>query len=75
MIKEIEPKSNNNDNTVFMIAFITKLFTSVAIMQLYERGRLSLAYPISKYIPGQIREKGLSLIETLFSMRDSPLFF
>lgn len=50
-----------NDNTVFRIASITKLFTAVAIMQLYEGGQLSLTDPISKYIPGQIRGEDITI--------------
>lgn len=35
----------------FRIASITKLFTSVAIMQLHERGNLSIHEPLSKFLP------------------------
>ncbi len=39
-------------DAIFRIASQTKAITSVAIMQLYEEGRLLLDDPISKYIPG-----------------------
>lgn len=38
-------------DAVFRIASMTKPVTSAAVMQLYERGRLSLGDPVSKYIP------------------------
>ncbi len=39
-------------DAIFRIASQTKAITSVAIMQLYEEGKLLLDDPISKYIPG-----------------------
>jgi CubicO group peptidase (beta-lactamase class C family) len=44
-----------DDQTIFHWASITKTFTAVAIMQLRDRGRLSLDDPIVKYIP-ELRE-------------------
>ncbi len=41
--------------TIFHWASITKTFTAIAIMQLRDRGRLSLDDPIVKYIP-ELRE-------------------
>lgn len=38
-------------NTIFHWASITKTFTAIAIMQLRDRGRLSLDDPIVKYVP------------------------
>jgi CubicO group peptidase (beta-lactamase class C family) len=38
-------------NTIFHWASITKTFTGIAIMQLRDRGRLSLDDPIVKYLP------------------------
>jgi CubicO group peptidase (beta-lactamase class C family) len=39
-----------SDKTVFTINSITKAFVGVAIMQLVEAGKLSLADPVSKYL-------------------------
>jgi len=39
------------EQTVFGIGSITKSFTAVAIMQLEERGKLSVADPVVKYLP------------------------
>src|SRR5687767_9844254 len=38
-------------NTIFHWASITKTFTAIAIMQLRDRGRLTLDDPIIKYVP------------------------
>ena len=38
-------------DSIFSIASMTKLMTSVAIMMLYEEGRLLLSEPASKYLP------------------------
>jgi methyl acetate hydrolase len=39
-------------NAIFAIASMTKPVTSVAIMMLYEEGKLKLDDPVSKYLPG-----------------------
>lgn len=41
----------NEPNTRFAIGSVTKQFTAMAIMQLYEKGKLSLDDNLSKYIP------------------------
>ncbi|WP_042462599.1 serine hydrolase domain-containing protein [Neobacillus dielmonensis] len=38
-------------NTIFDLASISKIFTTVAIMQLYDRGLFGLDDPVAKYIP------------------------
>lgn len=51
-----------DDSAIFRIYSMTKPITSVAIMQLYERGRLMLTDPITKFIPAfkdvQVFDKG-----------------
>jgi CubicO group peptidase (beta-lactamase class C family) len=44
-------KIPNNIETKYKIASITKLFTSVLIMQLYEQGKLDLDKQIKTYLP------------------------
>src|ERR1041384_6470264 len=39
-----------NDDTKFRIASITKMFTAVLILQLYEQGKLDLHAPIKSYL-------------------------
>lgn len=41
-------------DTPIYIASITKLYTATAIMQLYEKGALSLDDPMSKYLPKEV---------------------
>ena len=52
---KLDEKRPVDDETIFHWASITKTFTAVAIMQLRDRGRLSLDDPIVKYIP-ELRE-------------------
>ena len=47
----LDEKRPIDDDTAFHWASITKTFTAIAIMQLRDRGRLSLDDPIVKYIP------------------------
>jgi CubicO group peptidase (beta-lactamase class C family) len=58
-------------NTIFRIASMAKPVTSVAIMMLYEEGKVLLNDPVSKFIPefkdvkvfSHIDENGLKLVE------------
>lgn len=50
-LSSIEYNVSNNLDTKFNIASITKMFTSVATLQLYEKGKIELNVPISKYLP------------------------
>jgi CubicO group peptidase (beta-lactamase class C family) len=50
-LSSIEYNVKNNLETKFNIASITKMFTSVATLQLYDRGKLKLDVPIGKYLP------------------------
>ncbi len=49
-------------DTIFRIVSMTKPITSVAVMLLYEQGKLLLSDPVSKYIP---EFKGQKVIEML----------
>lgn len=48
---EVETKDKLKSEAIFRIASQTKAITSVAIMMLYEEGKLLLTDPVSKYIP------------------------
>ncbi len=50
-LANVELDVPNQPDTKFQIASLTKQFTALAIMQLEERGLLSLNDPISKYLP------------------------
>ncbi|EHR63536.1 serine hydrolase domain-containing protein [Saccharomonospora cyanea] len=39
------------EDTIFDIASVTKLFTSIAVMQLVERGEVDLTAPVATYLP------------------------
>lgn len=51
----LEKKRPVDENTIYHWASITKTFTGIAIMQLRDRGLLSLDDPIIKYLP-ELRE-------------------
>ncbi len=55
-------KSNGavTENTIFSTASVTKLFVSIAVMQLYEENKIDIDEPVSKYL-------------TFFNMND-PLY-
>jgi len=38
-------------DTIFDMASVTKLFTSIAVLQLVERGQIGLDEPVAKYLP------------------------
>lgn len=46
-----ESQATMRDDSIFRIASMTKAITSVAVMTLYEDGKLLLWDPVSKYIP------------------------
>ena len=49
--RDIEGGAPMETDTLFRIASMTKSVTSVAVMQLYERGALLLSDPVSRYLP------------------------
>jgi CubicO group peptidase (beta-lactamase class C family) len=49
--QDVESRTPMRTDTIFRIASMTKPITSVAIMMLYEEGRLLLTDPVSMYIP------------------------
>jgi len=50
-VRDVESKEPVDENTLFMIASNTKLFTATALSLLEYRNKLSLNDPIIKYIP------------------------
>lgn len=50
-LADIEKKTPMTPQTVFRIASITKTFTSTAILQLRDRGKLQLDDPVVKHLP------------------------
>ncbi len=48
---DLEPRRPTDDRTIYHWASITKTFTAIALMQLRDRGRLSLDDPAVRYVP------------------------
>jgi CubicO group peptidase (beta-lactamase class C family) len=48
---DLDTKRRIDENTIYHWASITKTFTAIAIMQLRDRGRLTLDDPILNYLP------------------------
>ncbi len=48
---DVAAKAPMQDDSIFRIASMTKAITTVAVMQLYERGNFLLNDPVSTYIP------------------------
>lgn len=49
--QDVDAKTPMKTNSIFRIASMTKPITSVAIMMLFEEGKLALNDPLSKFIP------------------------
>lgn len=60
-VANLEEGKDNTIQSVFPIGSITKSFTAVSIMQLEEKGLLSLDDPISKYIDGHVRGDDITI--------------
>lgn len=52
---DYDNKTEITEDTVFLIGSNTKLITSIAIMQLYQKGSLDIKDKVSKYVPDQTR--------------------
>ncbi len=48
---DLEKKTLASPSSIYRIASITKLFTTTALMQLRDQGKLRLDDPVSKYLP------------------------
>ena len=49
--QDVESKTPMKTDTIFRIASMTKPVTSVAVMMLYEEGKLALTDPVTRFIP------------------------
>ncbi len=61
--QDVENKRPARTDTIFRIASMSKPITSVAVMMLYEEGKLQLTDPISKYIPAFKGQRVVSKVE------------
>lgn len=67
-LSSIEYDVQNKIDTKFNIASITKMFTAVAALQLYEQGRIDLKTPIGKYLrdyPNEIVRNSVTVHQLL----------
>jgi len=49
--KSLEYDVENNVNTLFNVASITKTMTAAAVLQLVDKGLLNLDVPVGRYLP------------------------
>jgi CubicO group peptidase (beta-lactamase class C family) len=56
--RDLENNAKATPDTIYEIASITKTFTATAIMQLVERGKLSLDDPVERYLPIELKVMG-----------------
>lgn len=61
----ISTKAPNKPTTTYPIASITKSMVATSIMQLQEKGKLSIYDPVSKYLPHFPNGKNIKLIHLL----------
>lgn len=68
-VRDKESGKEVNGDTIFGLASVTKSFTSLAIMQMEEKGLINIDDPISKYIPEftNKNQKGIVTIRHLMS--------
>ena len=66
-IKNPETQEKYKDDDIFRIASMTKAITSIAVLKLWEKGKIYLDDPIEKYIP---EFKGVGIFES-FNEKDS----
>lgn len=59
-VSDIKKKIPATPETIYSICSITKLFTSIAIMQLYEQGKLRLDDSLSSLLPDRIIKQQFS---------------
>jgi CubicO group peptidase (beta-lactamase class C family) len=62
---DIKTKKPNTAATEFRVGSLTKMFTSTAILQLAEAGKLSLTDPVIKYVPNFAYGDSVKIINLL----------
>lgn len=50
-LKNVDTKEKVEPKNTFHIAFVSKIFTATAVMQLYERGKINNNKPLITYLP------------------------
>ena len=68
----LELEVANNPDTVFHIASVSKGFTAAAILKLEEMGKLSVADPVAKHLPGYPHGDRMTLHDLLVHSSGIP---
>ncbi len=71
-VKNVLTQAPVDVHTRFEIGSITKQFTAAAILQLRERGKLSLDDVLSKYVPQYVRGRKITLRQMLLQISGIP---
>ena len=62
---DMENKIPNTNDTIFSIASVTKQFTAVCIMMLFEEGKINIDDTLDKYIPEYVYAEKVTLRQML----------
>ena len=54
-LRDVERELETDTDTVYLLSSISKVFVAVAVMQLYEKGKIDLDADINRYLPFAIR--------------------
>lgn len=74
-VKNLDSQAPVDAHTRFEIGSITKQFTAAAILQLKERGKLSLSDPLVKYVPQYAAGKNVTIEQLLWQVSGIPEYF
>ncbi|ABX41831.1 serine hydrolase domain-containing protein [Lachnoclostridium phytofermentans] len=72
---DFNSKKNANEDTIFNIGSITKQFTAVCVLQLEQKGLLSIDDNTIKYLPDFINGKGLIIRDLLNMISGMPEYW
>jgi CubicO group peptidase (beta-lactamase class C family) len=71
---DIEKNIPCTENTKYKLASITKTFTALSVMQLYEQGKLDLNDKLIKYLPGYLPGERISIFNLLTHTSGIPSY-
>lgn len=61
----VPQKEEMQENTIFDLASVTKLFTAISILKLVQDGELNINDEVTKYVPEFKNLKGITILELL----------
>jgi len=71
-VSDLTTKRPVDAHTRFEVGSVSKQFTAAAIMQLAERGKLSLSDPLGKWVPQYVRGRRITLEQLLWQVSGIP---